>query len=489
MAAPFLNYLSPPTPSPLDADFERQRLEVLRRRVRVYCVVMALINAIKLLVLLDSSNRTWQILAGCTELVLLGLIYWRTSPLYKWEPARLGQLSMLLVAGSGVLWLVAGRLDGVSVGTGTWTIFWRHLLAAAILPWNWREAIFAVAMLALANAGLLMVDVVRGATGFWTWVGAVALAPTTALPGTLLSWWRHSKFRARHQLTTESALYRSLSREMEGARRVHEACLPAPINNGDVRLHYVYQPYRSLGGDLLYLHPPQPAAGEPFTLIILDVAGHGIAAALTVNRIVGEVERMFAEHNLRQRQDPGASSSHELLPSQLAKGLNRYVGLTLAHHGLFATAFIARLDPRRERLTWVNCGHPTSFLHAPDRPLRRLDGDTMMLGVTSDDDLGAVDQTEWFGQGSVMLACTDGATEARNPDGRALLTAGFEELVKSLVRSTDPPSDWPARLGASVASFRNGPPDDDTLLVAVVRSAAAIPTSTPAAVTVPANQP
>lgn len=468
MADSILNYFSLPPASPMDAGFERQRGEVLRRRVRVYTGVMAAITLIKILVMLEENSRAFQLMAGVVEVGCLGVIFWRTRRATQWNPVTLSQLSMALVAGSGVLWLIAGRLDGVSVSTGMWTILWRHLLAAALLPWNWREAVFAVGMFALANAGLVLVDLVRGATGFWTLVFSVALAPAVAVPGVLLSWWRHSKFRARHQLTTESAMYRSLSREMEGARRVHEACMPAPINNGEVRLHYVYQPFRSLGGDLLYIHPAQPAAGEAFTLIVLDVAGHGIAAALTVNRIVGEVERMLAEHEMR-RAGGGEGAAHEVTPAELARGLNRYVGLTLAQHGLFATAFIARVDARRERLTWVNCGHPSSFLRCPNRPLRKLEGDTMMLGVGSDDELCAVDQTEWFGAGSVLLACTDGATEARDPSGVALLTAGYERVLGEVIGAKSPPAEWPAEISAAVASHRQGPPDDDTLLVAVVR--------------------
>lgn len=460
-AANLLSYFSPPLPPETDASFERARADRLRRRIRVYCVVMGVVAAFKGLAAWN-GGQGWSVLAAVLEIGLVGTIFIWTRPGNAVDRRVLAQVSMGLIAASGVLWLVAGRFDGLGAGTGLFTMLWRHLIASALLPWNWREAVFAIGLLAVANAAIVTFDVLRGASGIGLWIGAVAFAPTMAVPGTLLSWWRHSKYRQRHRLVTESEMYRSLSKEMESARRVHEACLPAPIVHPDLRLFYVYQPYRQLGGDVLYLHPPSPRPGEPFTLILLDVVGHGIAAALTVNRIVGEIERIYAEAAL-------TDASPELSPSDLALGLNRYVGLTLASHSLFATAFIARIDPQRDRLTWVNCGHPSGFLMSPDGKVKRLEGDTMMLGVADDDLLGAVDTDETFGSGSVLLLCTDGATEARDPSGNALLTAGFEQLLTTVARSGEPPSEWPSRLAESIAAFRDGPTDDDLLLATVAR--------------------
>lgn len=467
--ANLLSYFSPPLPPESDASFERARADRLRRRIRVYCVVMGVVAAFKGLAAW-SGGQVWSVFAALLEVGLVGTIFIWTRPGNTVDRKVLAQVSMGLIAASGVLWLVAGRFDGLGAGTGLFTMLWRHLLASALLPWNWREAVFAIGLLAVANAAIVTFDVLIGASGLSTWIVAVGFAPTMAVPGTALSWWRHSKYRQRHRLVTESEMYRSLSKEMESARRVHEACLPAPIVHEDLRLFYVYQPYRQLGGDLLYLHPPRPQPGEPFTLILLDVVGHGIAAALTVNRIVGEIERIYAEAALMD-------ASPELSPSDLALGLNRYVGLTLAGHSLYATAFIARIEPKLDRLTWVNCGHPSGFLIAPGGKVRRLEGETMMLGVADDDLLGATDAEEWFGPGSVLLLCTDGATEARNPAGNALLTAGFEKMLATIARSGEPPSEWPTRLAESIAMFRDGPTDDDLLLAAVARVEPRVPVS------------
>ena len=93
----------------------------------------------------------------------------------------------------------------------------------------------------------------------------------------------------------------------------------AARDDGPVRLNYVYEPMRQIGGDLLFVHPPPDAMRDgsgTFSAVILDVTGHGIAAALTVNRLVGELERLFSEN---------AAAS----PGDVLRGLNRYVTVTL----------------------------------------------------------------------------------------------------------------------------------------------------------------
>lgn len=462
LATRVLSYFSPPLPPETDASFERARSERLRRRIRVYCVVFAVVALLRAFVVLGWGWNASALTGVLEALFAAGVFRW-ARPSVTLDRLRLAQVTMTLVTVTAAMSLVAARFDGrETLPLGLWPLAWRHLLAAAILPWNWREALFAFGLMWAADVGLVTIDWVRGKTEWLSQVMVLLAGPTLALPGTLLSWWRHSKYRQEYQLTTESEMYRSLSRELESARRVHEAFLPTPIVHPELQLSYVYQPHRQIGGDVLYLHPTKPKPGEPFTLILLDVVGHGIAAALTVNRLLGEIERMFAEAEADDAQAV-------VLPAALARGLNRYVSLTLAGHGLFATAFIARIDVARDRICWVNCGHPPGFLVSADGQIRRLSSQAMMLGVADEASLGASDLEERFDRGSVLLVCTDGATEARNPAGEPLLTEGVERLLAEQVSAAVPPTEWPARLAAAIAGYRDGPSDDDLLLATVSR--------------------
>ena len=67
-------------------------------------------------------------------------------------------------------------------------------------------------------------------------------------------------------------------------------------------------------------------------VLLLDVTGHGLAAAMTVTRLSGEIERIIAE-----QPDIG--------PAALLQCLNHYTELLLSQHSIFATAVVAEVDP------------------------------------------------------------------------------------------------------------------------------------------------
>ena len=100
---------------------------------------------------------------------------------------------------------------------------------------------------------------------------------------------------------------------------------------------------RQIGGDYLFARF-EPDARRPrrFHLLIIDVPGHGIAAALTVNRLYGEIERLFAENP-------------ETGPGEVLAALNRYVHLTLSRHSIYATACV-RIDTERDLLEYAWAG-------------------------------------------------------------------------------------------------------------------------------------
>src|SRR5262249_4586108 len=150
----------------------------------------------------------------------------------------------------------------------------------------------------------------------WYWSAAAVLPILAVAPGSAWCWWRDRRFRKNFRTTFESRSFRKLQHDLSDARRVHEALLPAARSHGPVRFHYIYEPMRQIGGDLLFVFPPShlhEAEGvQSLSLVVLDVTGHGIAAALTVNRIVGELERLFID-------DPDAP------PGKALAALNRYV--------------------------------------------------------------------------------------------------------------------------------------------------------------------
>ncbi len=151
-------------------------------------------------------------------------------------------------------------------------------------------------------------------------------------------------------------------------------------------------------------------------VLLLDVTGHGIAAALTVNRLYGEVERLFAEN-------PHAG------PGEVLSALNKYVHLTLATHSVYVTALCLRLDQERGVLEYASGGHPPAFLCGADGRIEQLDSTAFVLGACAAPDFDPAVESRPFMPGDTLLAYTDGAIEARNSAGRMLSIAGFTKII------------------------------------------------------------
>src|SRR5262249_22217420 len=94
---------------------------------------------------------------------------------------------------------------------------------------------------------------------------------------------------------------------------------------------------------------------------------------------------------------------------------NNYLSGTHARENMFATLFFAVLDVPGGLLTFVNAGHGPPVVLGGGRVKSRLMPTGRVVGVNPDEayDLGAV----VLEPGDVLLAYTDGVTDARDPGG------------------------------------------------------------------------
>jgi sigma-B regulation protein RsbU (phosphoserine phosphatase) len=172
---------------------------------------------------------------------------------------------------------------------------------------------------------------------------------------------------------------------------------PAPHDDGFVRFEYSYTPMREIGGDYVHLHV---GAEGLIHLTLMDVTGHGLAAALTVNRLYGELERIRAE-------SPTAE------PGEVMTLLNRYINLTMVRHNIFVTALCITLDPYEGRLYWCSAGHPPAFLRGVNGVVTELTATAVLLGALTPTEFKPDQRTMELSPGDVVLAYTDGAFETR----------------------------------------------------------------------------
>ncbi|MEX2217909.1 MAG: PP2C family protein-serine/threonine phosphatase [Phycisphaerales bacterium] len=371
----------------------------------------------------------------------------------------------LLIVGYGVTQLMGALVmarmapalvaaSKLSIGGG-WVlgVFMSHLLACLFLPLTPREAIRPLIPLLAINAAMTLLS----GEGLIEKLITIALSPLIGVPGAAICWWRHSRFRDRFAQRMIKGRYLEMRRELVDARRIHEALFPPPVREGPLLFSYVYEPMRQIGGDYLHLSFP-PASGDApgaMNLVIVDVTGHGIPAALTVNRLHGELERIFAEQP-------------QVGPGEVLRLLNSYVHLTLAGHSVYVTALCLRIDPAADEVRYASGGHPPAFLRGVDGTLEQLASTAFVLGACPGEDFRSDQRAIRFGPGDTIIAYTDGAIEARDRAGRYF---GVRGLQRTLAMAT-PPRDgrgWAPIVTRAVDQHRFGPIADDTLVVEVHR--------------------
>jgi serine phosphatase RsbU (regulator of sigma subunit)/predicted enzyme related to lactoylglutathione lyase len=135
-------------------------------------------------------------------------------------------------------------------------------------------------------------------------------------------------------------------------------------------------------------------------LVIGDVSGKGLGAALLMANLQAHIRGQFARH---ADDLPGLLSSINHLFKQSAPAAS------------YATLFFGLYDDHTRRLRFVNCGHPPPLLLRHDGTTERLETASWVLGMFD----------EWTGhaseiplaEGDVLGLYTDGVTEAANAHG------------------------------------------------------------------------
>jgi len=363
---------------------------------------------------------------------------------------------MILITGAILLatrLLVARALQDYAI-LGLVDIVVMHLVVCFVMPWTAREATMPFGALMVVWAATFLVP---HATEFEMLdrVVAIIVSPVILVPGALVARWRDKRRAEDAQRIELADRVEHFGGELSRARIVHDAMFPRPFT-GHIAFEYEYQPIRELGGDYVHTHVC-PDTGRVM-LTLLDVAGHGLAAALTVNRLFGELERILAEH-------------HNAEPSMITALLNRYIFLTMSRHSLFATGTCMSLDPASGVLKWVSAGHPPSLVRHADGRVAELETTAALLGAIEPDGFDPAQEQMTLCPGEVVIAYTDGAFEARNAEG---MRFGMDR-VRETARFDPPPRSWPKFIAGAVAQHHEGYADDDVLIAALTLRSLRVP--------------
>ena len=214
--------------------------------------------------------------------------------------------------------------------------------------------------------------------------------------------------------------------ELEAARSMQEVMLPQKIGSiPGFAIEAVYIPAQEVGGDFFRLFPGKDGS---LLIVIGDVSGKGVKAAMLVSLIVGLMQKIV-------------EITRE--PARILSDLN--TSLAGRTGGSFATCCCALIRPDGP-LQIANAGHLSPYLNG--RELESPGG--LPLGVTPETIYDQVDFD--LGPGDRVVFLSDGVVEARSKSGELY---GFNRVSTISIE--------PADLIA-MAAQRFGQEDDITVL-------------------------
>lgn len=253
-----------------------------------------------------------------------------------------------------------------------------------------------------------------------------------------------------HLLTARrlEAAYAELDHEMKRVSALQRALLPARLPTiPGVDIAASYRTAARAGGD--YYDFFNLGDGR-WGLLIADVSGHGVAAAV----VMAVLRTML--HGQCHRHDA---------PCELLSSLNgQLAGHADRYDGLFVTAFYGIFDPRDGTVCYSCAGHNPPLLVCPDQTVRELDqAQSLPLAVQGSCKYEQAETSIHGGQ--TLLLYTDGVTDAANPSGEMY---GRDRLL-SCVREDVPNAQHIVDcVTHKLLAFTDGrPQEDDQTLVAL----------------------
>ncbi|MDP8299686.1 MAG: SpoIIE family protein phosphatase [Candidatus Tantalella remota] len=238
-----------------------------------------------------------------------------------------------------------------------------------------------------------------------------------------------------------------VDRELQWATRVHKTIISPSTSNEEIEMAVSYLPVYYIGGDYVKY---EFLDKEKVIFIISDVTGHGVSAALLVNRVHAEFERLAKEE-----KDPGV----------LLKELNNFIKEDFEGSDMFLSAFCGLLDFYKMKMLYSNYGHPTQYLYSKsESKVIGMPSQATLLGVPMDDDK-VHQKSVKFDKGDKILLFTDGVTEANNSKGEEFGKTRVERFLGK--NHAFPGEEFNHKLLHELNTYKDGKFKDDVCLLSI----------------------
>lgn len=193
-----------------------------------------------------------------------------------------------------------------------------------------------------------------------------------------------------------------ISKELALAQKLQQNMLPTtPVKKGNLTILSRYKPALDIGGDFFDIIDLND---ENIALLIADVTGHGIQAALSTMLL----KFAFSEF-----------SNKSVKASEILRGMNKILHQILPMD-IFVAAMVVTLNTKKCRGLIANGGIPHPFvIRRNKKEVKQIPANGLILGVADDDMYETSEEYEIdFSKGDCLILYTDGLSETENKDGK-----------------------------------------------------------------------
>ena len=249
------------------------------------------------------------------------------------------------------------------------------------------------------------------------------------------------------RLHREALAKQAMERELELAATIQRDILPKAIPEmPGLQIAALSRPAKQVGGDY---HAFFERDGV-MSMIVADVSGKSMPAALLVSALHAVVQLLFAE-------------GREL--GEIATELNKHIHRWSAENK-FVTMIMVTIDRDNEALEFVNAGHNPAYVISGDR-IEQLRSHGLPIGILGQ--TRYVTQTRPFPAGSTVVLYSDGITEAESVSGEEYDNPRLEEILRAHASASA--EELCDRIAAAVDNFTAGAPQKDDQTMVIARSA------------------
>ncbi len=223
-------------------------------------------------------------------------------------------------------------------------------------------------------------------------------------------------------LSLELADKVTMKRDLEIAREIQTWLVPSqPPEVASANIAFATRPQNSVAGDYYDAFYPNPEDREKLMVVIADVAGKSVPAALLMATLQASLRTIAGENA------PLAD---------LVARLNRYACAHSLNGLRFTTAVLSEYNPVSRRLTYVNAGHNAPILRHANGAIETLEIGGLPLGIRSDGNYETASME--LKPGDALIFFTDGVVEAFNESGEEFGNERWLSAIRSL-------PDWDAQ--------------------------------------------